>query len=72
MTNEKNYVERGVFVGCDYWDSPIRVGRQAFLRFNRRMDQQMHRLEVRWSFTASPAARGVTPSRAQSQFHYPK
>jgi hypothetical protein len=59
MNNRKLIVVRGVLVGTNYWDVPIRVDVRAYLRFSRWLDGRLRRLVVRWAHVAPPSARGV-------------
>ncbi len=56
MSN-KLIANEGVLIRRDHWDVPVRVELRAYLRFSRRMDQQLQKLFVRWSHAASPEAR---------------
>jgi hypothetical protein len=71
MNNQQSIVINGVLVGCNYWDVPVRVEVKAFLRFSRRMDNQLRRLVVRWAHAASPSARGVPAARETTENSVP-
>jgi hypothetical protein len=66
MSNDKLVVTDGVLIGREHWDVPVRVEVRAYLRFSRRLDCQLRRLIVRWAHAASPRARGVPTTRAQT------
>ena len=66
MSNDKPIADDEVLIGRDHWDVPVRVELRAYLRFSRRLDGKLRRLVVRWAHAASPSARGVPATRAQT------
>jgi len=63
MSNDKLTADDGVLIGRNHWDVPVRVELRAYLRFTRRLDNQLRRLVVRWAHAASPKARGEPARR---------
>jgi hypothetical protein len=60
MSNDNFASKDDLLIGRNHWDVPVRVELPAYLRFSRRLDQQLRRLVAHWQHTASPAAREPT------------
>ena len=57
MSKNPPTVVESVFIGREHWDVPLRVELRSYLAYIRRIDSQLRRLVIRWSHTASPAAK---------------
>ena len=71
MSYNKSAADDNVLIGRSHWDVPVRVELRAYLRFGRRMDGQLRRLEIRWAHAAAPKSREVTfqPFENNTQKH---
>jgi hypothetical protein len=67
MTEHKATVDDNVLIGRGHWDVPVRIKVEAYLRFSRRMDQQLRRLVIRWAHLAAPTARQQANQTARSR-----
>jgi hypothetical protein len=65
MNNQKQIVTEGVEISRALWDVPVQVEVRSYLRFSRRMDNQLRRLVIHWQHTASPWARGKPIAQEQ-------
>ena len=58
MKSEKQDFARALLIARDYWDVPVRVLLGPYVRFIRRLDDELETLVARWAHTAAPNAPG--------------
>ena len=58
MKSEKQDFARALLIARDYWDVPVRVRLGPYVRFIRRLDDELEKLVARWVHTAAPSAPG--------------
>ena len=58
MKSEKQDFARALLIARDYWDVPVRVRLGPYVRFIRRLDDELEKLVARWAHTAVPNAPG--------------
>ena len=58
MKSEKQDFARALLIARDYWDVPVRVRLGPYVRFIRRLDDELEKLVARWAHTAAPNAPG--------------
>ena len=54
MKSEKLDFAHAVAIARDHWDVPVRVRWRPYLRFSRRLDDELRKLVARWAHTAAP------------------
>ena len=56
MNSQKQDVARALMIARDYWDVPLKVRLRPYVKFIRRLDDDLEELVARWAHTAAPNA----------------